>query len=322
MEFQNQFMEKNSLRKIINWFDSYAEADQQSAEANTSLEQLNWLRIIPFIVLHLACGAILWVGWSSIAVIVAIAFYAIRMIAITAFYHRYFAHKTFKTNRIAQFIFAVIGSAATQRGPLWWASHHRHHHYYSDTDDDVHSPKKGLFWSHMGWFLSNKHFKTRLDLIPDFARYRELVLLDRFDVLIPIICMLLLYGLGSLLAALAPELGTNGLQMLVWGYVISTVVLLHMTLCINSMAHRLGTRRFNTEDTSRNNFLLAIFTFGEGWHNNHHRFPNSARQGLKWWEIDISYYCIKSLEKLGVVWNVKTGPTSLQIEKALKEPAH
>lgn len=315
-------MEKNSLRKIINWFDSYAEADQQSAEANTSLEQLNWLRIIPFIVLHLACGAILWVGWSSIAVIVAIAFYAIRMIAITAFYHRYFAHKTFKTNRIAQFIFAVIGSAATQRGPLWWASHHRHHHYYSDTDDDVHSPKKGLFWSHMGWFLSNKHFKTRLDLIPDFARYRELVLLDRFDVLIPIICMLLLYGLGSLLAALAPELGTNGLQMLVWGYVISTVVLLHMTLCINSMAHRLGTRRFNTEDTSRNNFLLAIFTFGEGWHNNHHRFPNSARQGLKWWEIDISYYCIKSLEKLGVVWNVKTGPTSLQIEKALKEPAH
>ena len=315
-------MKKNSLRKIINWFDSYAEADQQSAEANTSLEQLNWLRIIPFIVLHLACGAILWVGWSSIAVIVAIAFYAIRMIAITAFYHRYFAHKTFKTNRIAQFIFAVIGSAATQRGPLWWASHHRHHHYYSDTDDDVHSPKKGLFWSHMGWFLSNKHFKTRLDLIPDFARYRELVLLDRFDVLIPIICMLLLYGLGSLLAALAPELGTNGLQMLVWGYVISTVVLLHMTLCINSMAHRLGTRRFNTEDTSRNNFLLAIFTFGEGWHNNHHRFPNSARQGLKWWEIDISYYCIKSLEKLGVVWNVKTGPTSLQIEKALKEPAH
>ena len=315
-------MKKNSLRKIINWFDSYAEADQQSAEANTSLEQLNWLRIIPFIVLHLACGAILWVGWSSIAVIVAIAFYAIRMIAITAFYHRYFAHKTFKTNRIAQFIFAVIGSAATQRGPLWWASHHRHHHYYSDTDDDVHSPKKGLFWSHMGWFLSNKHFKTRLDLIPDFARYRELVLLDRFDVLVPIICMLLLYGLGSLLAALAPELGTNGLQMLVWGYVISTVVLLHMTLCINSMAHRLGTRRFNTEDTSRNNFLLAIFTFGEGWHNNHHRFPNSARQGLKWWEIDISYYCIKSLEKLGVVWNVKTGPTSLQIEKALKEPAH
>ena len=315
-------MEKNSLRKIINWFDSYAEADQQSTEANTSAEQLNWLRIIPFIVLHLACGAILWVGWSSIAVIVAIAFYAIRMIAITAFYHRYFAHKTFKTNRIAQFIFAVIGSAATQRGPLWWASHHRHHHYYSDTDDDVHSPKKGLFWSHMGWFLSNKHFKTRLDLIPDFARYRELVLLDRFDVLIPIICMLLLYGLGSLLAALAPELGTNGLQMLVWGYVISTVVLLHMTLCINSMAHRLGTRRFNTEDTSRNNFLLAIFTFGEGWHNNHHRFPNSARQGLKWWEIDISYYCIKSLEKLGVVWNVKTGPTSLQIEKALKEPAH
>ena len=213
----------------------------------------------------------------------------------------------------------MIGSAATQRGPLWWASHHRHHHYYSDTEQDVHSPKSGIFWSHMGWFLSDKHFKTRLDLIPDFARFKELIILDRFDVLVPIICMFLMFSLGALLAIFAPGLGTNGLQMLVWGYVISTIALLHATLCINSLAHRVGSRRFKTSDTSRNNFLLAIVTFGEGWHNNHHRFPNSARQGLKWWEIDFSYYLIKLMEKCGLVWNVKSGPSKGQINRALTQ---
>ena len=302
--------------KIINWFDSYAEPIESN---NThSNENPNWLRVLPFIALHIACLGVFWVGWSPVAVVAAILFYALRMFGITAFYHRYFAHKSFKTNRFYQFLFALIGSASAQRGPLWWASHHRHHHYYSDTEQDIHSPHKGFVWSHMGWFLSNKFFKTRLDLIPDFARYKELVLLDRFDILIPIICLFVFYGLGVAMESYAPNLGTNGWQMLIWGYVISTVVLLHMTLCINSVAHRVGKRRFETTDSSRNSFLLAIVTFGEGWHNNHHRFPNSARQGLKWWEIDLSYYGIKALEKIGIVWDVKTGPSDKQIEKALK----
>ena len=308
-------MKKHIIQKIVSWFDSYA----AQTDEDQQLETINWLRVIPFIAMHLACFAIIWVGWSPVAVIVAILFYALRMVGITAFYHRYFAHKTFKTNRITQFIFALIGSAATQRGPLWWASHHRHHHYYSDTDDDVHSPLKGLVWSHLGWFLSNKHFRTRFDLIPDFIRFKELIVLDRFDILVPIACMIFMYLLGMGLNFFWPQLGTSGTQMIVWGYIISTVVLLHATLCINSLAHRVGSRRFETSDTSRNNLFLAIITFGEGWHNNHHRFPNSARQGLKWWEIDMSYYLIKLMEKIGLVWNVKAGPTAEQIQRAIQQ---
>lgn len=308
------------LKKIINWFDSYAEPDLEKDNLDSSQEKLNWLRIVPFIILHIACISVVWVGWSPIAIIVAVSFYFIRMVGITAFYHRYFAHKTYKTNRITQFVFALIGSAAAQRGPLWWASHHRHHHHYSDEELDIHSPNQGLLWSHMGWFLSDKHFKTRLDLVPEFARYKELIFLDRFDIVVPIICMVTLYGFGSVLAIWAPSLGTSGAQMLVWGYIISTIALLHGTLCINSLAHRRGSRRFETDDTSRNNFVLALITLGEGWHNNHHRFPNSARQGLMWWEIDISFYVIKLMEKTGIIWNVKPGPSPAQIQHAIKAP--
>lgn len=330
---------KRTFGQIVKWFDSYAvnypnltegqstttsvvaSQDIESAQDSTSSEKdLNWVRITPFILLHLACFSVIWVGWSPIAVGVAIAFYFVRMIGITAFYHRYFSHRTFKTSRALQFIFALVGAAATQRGPLWWASHHRHHHYHSDTDDDVHSPNQGLIWSHMGWFLSDQHFVTRHDLIKDFARFKELVFLDRFDLLVPIACAVGMYLLGTLLAAIAPSLGTSGLQMLVWGYVISTIALIHATLCINSMAHRLGNKRFPTSDSSRNNFFLALLTCGEGWHNNHHRFPFSARQGIRWWEIDVSYYIIKVMEKLGLVWNVRPGPTKEQIARALATP--
>lgn len=308
-------MKRSKLVKIVNWFDSYADSNLTDASSDSP----NWLRIVPFIILHLACACVLWVGWSPVAIAVAVGFYAIRMVAITAFYHRYFSHKTFSTSRLTQFIFALIGSAATQRGPLWWASHHRHHHYYSDTDEDVHSPRKGLYWSHMGWFLSARHFKTRLDLIPDFARFRELVWLDRFDLLVPLLCLASMYLLGESIAHFFPASGTNGLQMMVWGYVISTVVLLHATLSINSLAHRIGSRRFQTNDSSRNNLLLALITFGEGWHNNHHRFPNSARQGLQWWEFDLSYYLIKLLQFLGLVWNVKEGPSAEQLARAVQQ---
>jgi len=324
------------IKKIINWFDSYAGDDplqdsdvkpladkepsaNKEPSSGTTQESLNWLRIAPFVLLHIACLSVIWVGWSPIALIVAVLFYALRMVGITAFYHRYFAHKAFKTGRVTQFIFALIGAAATQRGPLWWASHHRHHHHYSDTDQDVHSPKKGFIWSHMVWFLSDKHFKTRLDLIPDFARFKELIFLDRFDILVPLLCLVFMYVLGALLNTAFPSLGTSALQMLVWGYVISTIALLHATLCINSLAHKVGSRRFKTTDTSRNNFTLALLTFGEGWHNNHHQFPHSARQGIRWWEIDISFYVIKCMEKLGLVWNVKPGPNKAQIERALNK---
>lgn len=292
----------NSLRR---WFDSY---HRESKDAGNK-DRIDWLRAIPFILLHVACLGVLLVGWSPAAVLVAIVLYALRMFAITAFYHRYFSHKAFKTSRAVQFFFALLGASAVQRGPLWWASHHRHHHRTSDTHEDNHSPEQSHFiWSHMGWFLCDRYFSTRHEYIKDFARYPELRFIDRFDVLMPLLLAILLFVVGELLHAYSPELGTNGWQFVVWGFVISTVVLYHCTFTINSIAHRFGKRAYPTKDNSRNNFWLAILTFGEGWHNNHHYYPGSARQGFRWWQIDISYYLLVTLSWFGLIWDIRPVP--------------
>ena len=299
------------LYAFTKWIDSNAVEDSDE-------DVIDWSRIIPFILLHLGIFAVFWVGWSPIAIGFAIFFYALRMFGITAFYHRYFSHKTFKTSRPAQFIFAVIGAAATQRGPLWWASNHRHHHVHSDKPSDIHSPKQsGFLWSHMGWFLSKKNFKTNFERIQDFAKFPELTWLDRFDVIVPAVFALMTFLLGYFLNLFFPSLGTNGWQMLVWAYIISTILVFHGTFVINSLAHVMGKRRFKTRDDSKNSFILALITFGEGWHNNHHKFPGSARQGLHWWEIDFSYYGLLALEKLGIIWDMNKGPSREQINTAL-----
>jgi stearoyl-CoA desaturase (delta-9 desaturase) len=290
---------------IRRWFDNNA---AKAHIADASKTDIDWYRIVPFVGLHLGCFAIIWVGFSITALLVAIGLYLIRMFAITAFYHRYFSHKSFKTSRPLQFVFAVLGASATQRGPLWWAAHHRSHHRHSDTEADPHSPRQGFWWSHMGWFLSNAGFQADYDLVPDLKRYPELRLLDRFDVIVPLMLIGFLFGLGSLLAYLAPELNTSGAQLVVWGYFVSTVALTHATLSINSLAHVFGRRRYQTTDDSRNNLLLALLTLGEGWHNNHHHYPVSARQGFYWWEIDISYYALKMMAALGLIWDMKTVP--------------
>ena len=290
------------MRALRYWFDSNLQ--QQDSDADHA--GIDWLRIIPFIGLHLGCIAVFWVGTSSIAVTTAIALYLLRMFAITAFYHRYFAHKSFKTSRPVQFLFALIGASATQRGPLWWAAHHRQHHRHADQEQDPHSPKQGFLWSHMGWFLSRKHFRADLSLVPELARYPELRWLDRYDIAVPVMLAVVLYGIGEALATAQPALNTSGWQMIIWGYFISTVVLIHATLLINSLAHRVGRRRYQTQDDSRNNFLLALLTLGEGWHNNHHYHAASARQGFYWWEIDISYYLLWCMQKLGLIWDVRS----------------
>lgn len=290
------------MRALRYWFDSNLQ--QQDSDADHA--GIDWLRIIPFIGLHLGCIAVFWVGTSSIAVTTAIALYLLRMFAITAFYHRYFAHKSFKTSRAVQFLFALIGASATQRGPLWWAAHHRQHHRHADQEQDPHSPKQGFLWSHMGWFLSRKHFRADLSLVPELARYPELRWLDRYDIAVPVMLAVVLYAVGEALATAQPALNTSGWQMVIWGYFISTVVLIHATLLINSLAHRVGRRRYQTQDDSRNNFLLALLTLGEGWHNNHHYHAASARQGFYWWEIDISYYLLWCMQKLGLIWDVRS----------------
>ncbi|HAO24318.1 MULTISPECIES: acyl-CoA desaturase [unclassified Methylophaga] len=295
------------MKSIRQWFDN-GEAAYSAESVESAEDGIDWLRVIPFLVLHLACLAVFFVGISAVAVLMAVALYLIRMFAITAFYHRYFAHKSFKTTRPVQFLFALIGASATQRGPLWWAAHHRQHHRHADQPADPHSPKQGFFWSHMGWFLSGKHYQADYKLIPDWQRFSELRWLDRYDLAVPVLLALALFILGVLLEKYFPGSGTSGWQMLVWGYFISTVVLLHATLLINSMAHCLGKKRYQTADESRNNLFLALLTLGEGWHNNHHHYPASARQGFYWWEVDISYYILKLMQKSGLIWDVRTVP--------------
>ena len=262
-----------------------------------------------FALLHAGCLGVVWTGVSPVAVAVAAALYALRMFALTGFYHRYFSHRTFRTSRAMQLVFAILGASCAQRGPLWWAAHHRHHHRHADDDQDLHSPARhGFWWSHMGWFLTPRAFATDLARVPDLRRYRELRWLDRFDAAVPIALALLCYALGAALERLAPGLGTSGPQMLVWGFFISTVALFHATVTINSLAHRYGTRRYDTADDSRNNAWLALLTFGEGWHNNHHFYPGSARQGFRAREIDLTWYGLRLLAAIGLIWDLKPVP--------------
>ena len=297
-----------TLVALRRWVDT--SAGEAASEAS---DRIDWIRVVPFVGLHLACLGVIWVGVSWVAVAVAAALYALRMFAITGFYHRYFSHKAFKTSRPMQCLFALIGAMSVQRGPLWWASHHRNHHRHSDTEADFHSPvTRNMWWAHMGWFLTPRGFATDWSSIRDLERYPELRWIDRFDTLIPVALAAGLFFLGEWLAAAHPGLGTSGPQMLIWGFFISTVVLFHATVTINSLAHRFGSRRFPTRDNSRNNLWLALLTFGEGWHNNHHHYPGSARQGFRWWEIDLTYYGLRLLGLFGLVWDLKPVPARLK----------
>jgi fatty-acid desaturase len=223
------------LITLLRWFDNEAGV----LPDDESHRQVDWLRTIPFIAMHLACLAVFWVGVSPVAVAVALGLYLLRMFAITGFYHRYFSHKAFRTSRPVQFLFALVGAAAVQRGPLWWASHHRHHHVHSDDPEDVHSPRQqGFLWSHMCWF--------------------------------------------------------------------------HATFTVNSLTHVWGRRRYATRDDSRNNAFLALITLGEGWHNNHHHYPASARQGFYWWELDATYLVLRLMALLHIVWDLKPLPAAFR----------
>ncbi len=271
--------------------------------------QIDWIRTLPFIFLNLSCILVIWVGFSWVAFTTAMTLYFLRVFFIGAFYHRYFSHRTYKTNRFWQFIFAILALSAAQRGPLWWASHHRQHHMCADKEMDAHSPvRHGFLWSHFGWFMSTKNYYYNPERIKDFAHYPELVFLDRYDGLVPFLLAILLFSSGVLLQHVSPALGTSGWQMLIWGFSISTVMVFHTTVSINSLSHKYGKRRFKTEDNSRNSFLLALITLGEGWHNNHHHYPAAARQGFFWWELDITYYLLKLFEKLRIVRDVRGVP--------------
>lgn len=254
---------------------------------------------IPFLLVHLAAVAAVWTGVTLEAVLLGIGFYGLRMFGITAGYHRYFAHRTFKTGRAFHVVLALIAQSSAQRGALWWAAKHRWHHKHSDTELDVHSPaRSGFFYAHVGWIFAPKHQDTDLPAIADFAKYPELRWLDRH------------YYVPPVALALAAWL-IAGWPGLVVGFCWSTVATWHATFCINSLAHVIGRRRYVTGDDSRNNWLLAIVAMGEGWHNNHHAYQSSARQGFRWWEVDLTFYALKGLERLGLVWDLRLPPEAV-----------
>ena len=294
------------VRAIVRWFDSY----HGVTPAMDADERIDWLRILPYVGMHLACFAVLWVGWSWPAVIFAAVLYVARMFAITGMYHRYFSHRTFKMNRFWQFMFALLGNSSAQRGPLWWAAHHRHHHRHSDEPVDIHSPKqRGFWWSHTVWFLTRSNYRTRTEAIPDLAKFPELVWLDRFDMIVPIVLGHISFFLGVFLQS--QGFNTSGGQFLTF-FFISTILLAHGTFTINSLSHVFGGRRYETTDTSRNNLLLAFVTLGEGWHNNHHHYQSCCRQGHRWWEVDISFYILVVLSWMRIVYDIKPVPKHLK----------
>jgi stearoyl-CoA desaturase (delta-9 desaturase) len=254
---------------------------------------------LPFVLAHLACFGAIWTGVPAGAVALAVGLYVIRMIAVTAGYHRYFSHRSFKTSRVGQFVLALVAQSAAQRGVLWWAAKHRHHHRYSDTEQDVHSPRhRGFWYAHLGWIFHPQHHDTDYALVADLARYPELRWLDRHQYA-PAFAL----AAGVWLAA--------GWPGLVVGFFWSTVALYHGSFMINSLAHVHGTRRYVTGDDSRNNFWLALFTMGEGWHNNHHAYQRSTRQGFRWWEVDVTFYVLTILSWVRVVWDLGTPPPDL-----------
>lgn len=301
---------------VCRWLDSDYRRDDLPDPSQLP-EKVNWQRTLPFIFLHLGCLAVLWTGISWAAVIAAVLFYVIRMFAITGFYHRYFSHRTFKTSRPVQFLFAVLGNSSMQRGPLWWAATHRHHHKHADHEEDVHSPViSGFFWSHIGWLTCMRNFPTAYKAVPDLARYPELVFLNRFDQTVPFAYGLLTIGLGWLLETFVPSLGMPMEQFFVWTFFISTTALLHGTLFINSLAHVWGHRSYETDDDSRNSWILSLITLGEGWHNNHHRYPHSVRQGFRWWQMDPTYYGLKMLSWTGLIWDLRPVPHAVIAESS------
>jgi len=278
--------------------------------ADVELDKLRWVDNLPYWGVHAAAvvGAI-WVGFSWVGLIWFAAMYALHIFSITGVYHRYFSHRAYKTSRVFQFLLALIGVTSVQKGPLWWAAHHRWHHKYSDEPQDVHSPRqRGFWWSHHFWILAKRHQATHWDRVKDLQAYPELVWLEKHDLLVVVLWAVALYFIGGPVA-------------LVWGFFVATTVVWHATFTINSLSHVWGKARYQTGDDSKNNVWLALLTFGEGWHNNHHYYQRSVRQGFYWWEIDITYYVLKTFQAVGLVWDLHVVPEHVREQETSPQRA-
>jgi stearoyl-CoA desaturase (Delta-9 desaturase) len=259
--------------------------------------RIDLLNSLPFFLVHVAAVAgVFWLGWSWSGLLLALGLYVVRMFGVTGAYHRYFSHRTYKTSRPFQLVLALLAMTSVQKGVLWWAAHHRHHHRMSDMPGDTHSVlQDGFWWSHVGWILAPQNHATDFDKVKDLARFPELRFLNR------------LYYLPAIALAVGLYLA-GGMWALYWGFAVSTTLLWHGTFTINSLTHVFGNRRYATTDNSRNNLWLALITLGEGWHNNHHYYQRSTNQGFYWWEVDVTFYVLKALSWVGLVWDLHTPP--------------
>jgi stearoyl-CoA desaturase (delta-9 desaturase) len=271
-----------------------------TSAAHDSERSIHWLKSIPFFAIHAAALiGVAMLGWSWRGFALAVALYYVRMFGVTAGYHRYFSHRSFRTSRVMQLVFALLAMSSSQKGVLWWAGHHRTHHKFSDQEGDVHSVlRDGFLWSHIGWILSRRYEHTDEARVRDLAKYPELVWLDRWWWIPPTALGVGLFAIGGPFA-------------LVWGFFVSTTLLWHGTFTINSLTHMFGRRRYATTDNSRNSAILALVTLGEGWHNNHHYYQRAVRQGFFWWEIDPTYYVLRLFAMLGLVWDLHAPPASV-----------
>ena len=300
---------------VRRWTDRLFTLPDQS---DTGKRGIHWRDNIPFVLFHVAPLGVIWVGWNPFAVLFAVVYYLVRMFSITAFYHRYFSHHAFSTNRFFQFLFAFWGCSAMQNGPLWWAAIHRHHHIYADTPKDLHSPRiQGFLWSHIGWILAAENKRIRVEYVKDWLAFPELICLENIAYAIPLVEAAIILVLGHLVSLHWPGLHTSGPQLLVWGFFISTVACSHATFSINSIDHMFGSQRYDMPNDSRNNIWTAVLTLGEGWHNNHHHYPITAKAGFYWWELDITYYLLVLFSWLGVVRNLQPLPDKIRDSKHL-----
>lgn len=272
-------------------------ASRREWQDQPKLKYYHRLGVAAFILMHVGCLAVFLTGTTALDLTLCVVCYLLQMVGITAGYHRYFSHRSFKTSRAFQFVLGWLGCTASQRGPLWWASRHRHHHRTSDTQEDRHSPvAHGFWWSHIGWVLSpESHEVDAENEVRDLSRFPELRWLERNHWVPP----MALAGVCFLIG------GWGGL---VWGFLVSSILSHHATFLVNSVCHVWGSRRYETSDDSRNNLLVALLTLGEGWHNNHHHYQSSANQGFHWWEVDFTYYLIRLFACLGLVWGVRKPP--------------
>lgn len=282
--------------------------DQKAQQRTSAINKAS------FVIVHLLPLLALWTGATRFDWIVCAVLYFARMFFVTGFYHRYFSHRTYKTSRPMQFIMAFLAQTSAQKGTLWWAANHRVHHKYSDTPEDPHSKKIYGFWeSHVGWILSPEHEETDFNLVKDLAKFPELLWLNKYHLVPPILLGTVVTLLGGYVnGGSFSTMLTAGWSTLWIGFFLSTVILYHATFSINSLMHWFGKPRYNTGDESKNSLWLALISLGEGWHNNHHYYQRATRQGFFWWEIDITYYLLKVLSWFGLVWEISEVPEHVQ----------